>query len=513
MPETENARNSRRIVSNTLALYGRMALATVTGMYTSRIVLQMLGETDNGIYSVVGSLATMCSFLIAAMSQATQRFLAYDLGERNYPQLSRTFSTFVNIYSLLALLVMLLVGPLGAWWLNSGHPNIPADRLTAANWVFFLTIAMVIIDVLVIPYTSMIIAHERLKVFALVSVADVGLRLAIALMLGMFGYDRMIFFACLSLGVTLLMQSFYVFFCLRNYTECKYRLVKDRQLWRTLLSYAGWNLWGNAAYMTMTTGINIVINMFFMPVVNTARDMAYKLTGALSGLYVNLQMAINPQIIKSYAADNRDFMLKLLFRGAKFSFFLMQFVCLPVIFETDFVLKIWLGSPQSHLMVLFARLAAINTLIDCISGTLMTAAQATGQIKLYQSIIGGLLLLILPVSYLLLWLGYPPQATAYVSICVSVIALFVRIAIVSRLMNMPFVAFIRNTLVPAWLCLALALPLPWWLCRIMEPGWGRFLAVCLLPGIAGWWLMYFIGLTPEERTLLRRKKTDRQTSP
>ena len=495
--------DNKRIAKNTLMLYFRMFLTMGVSLYTSRIVLNTLGVEDFGIYNVVGGVVTMFSFLNAAMSSATQRFLSFELGKENYKQLQKVFSMSLNIHVLIASVIFVLAETIGLWFLNA-KLNIPAERMEAANWVYQFSILSFMVTVISVPYNAMIIAYERMNVYAYVSILEVVLKLIIVFMLQWFGYDKLKFYAILVFSISLLIRLVYGIYCNRNFKESRYVFSWDKSLYTTLMSYAGWNLWGNVAGVMFTQGINILLNIFFGPAINAARGIAYQIRGAVTGFVTNFQMAMNPQIIKSYASGNQNYMHQLIFQGAKYSFFLLLLLSLPILFETPLILKIWLKIVPDY-TVIFTRLVLVNILIDCISGPLMTAAQASGKIKVYQSVVGGLLILILPISYLFLKLGYSPQVTLYVSISISIIALFSRLWILRPLVHLSILKFTQFVLVPILMVSLVAVIPPLLTTYFMNPGILAFFIVSSISVLSVLLSIYSLGLERKERVYMKNK--------
>ncbi len=501
--ENPSSQNNKRIAKNTLMLYFRMFLTMGVSLYTSRIVLNTLGVEDFGIYNVVGGVVTMFSFLNSAMASATQRFLSFEIGKNNYDQLKKVFSMSVNIHAIIAFVILILAETLGLWFLNS-KLNIPENRMVAANWVYQFSILSFVVTVLSVPYNAIIIAHERMNVYAYVSIAEVGLKLLIVFMLQWFGFDKLKLYAVLIFSVSLIIRLVYGFYCNINFKESKYHLFWDKSLYSKLMNYAGWNLWGNIASVIFGQGINILLNIFFGPIVNAARGIAFQVRSAVSGFVSNFQMAMNPQIIKSFANGNNKYMHQLIFQGAKYSFFLLFIISLPILLETEIVLKLWLKIVPEY-TVIFTKLVIVNVLIDCISGPLMTGAQASGKIKLYQSVVGGLLILILPISYLFLKLGYLPQVTLYVSILISIIALFSRLWIIRPLVNLSISKFAKQVLLPIIMVVPVALIFPLIIRSLITPGIINLFVVSFVSVLSVIFSIYFIGLNNEEQQFMKNK--------
>ena len=492
----------KRMAKNAGMLYIRMLLTMGVTLYTSRVVLQTLGVDDFGIYSVVAGFVTMLGFLNSAMSSATQRFLSFELGKSGDKDMRGIFSMSLNIHLLIAFFVLLLGETVGLWFVKT-QMTIPDDRLFAAQWVFHLALLSFMVTIISVPYNALIIAHERMSVFAWVSVIDVILKLLIVFMLGWFGMDKLILYALLSLAVVFIIFIVYRRYCKSHFAESHFRLYWDKQLFNTMLSYTGWNLWGNIAAVMSGQGVNILLNIFFGPSVNAARAIAMQVSSALNSFVHNLQAAINPQIIKSYAAGDMIYMHRLVCYGAKYNFFVLFLLSLPVLNNLESIMSIWLGVvPEST--VIFTKLVIYTILIDSLSPPLMTAAQATGHIRLYQSVVGGILLFNVPASYAILKTGGMPETVFYVAILLSIIALSARIILISKLVNMKKRKYIMDAIFPVLSVLFLVLVI-----NIFIEGYfsTSLLGFLFSIGVSGFLVVasiLVVGLKRSERELLGR---------
>ena len=439
-----NTSNYKRIARNAAMLYFRMLFTIIVTLYTSRVVLQTLGVEDFGIYSVVAGFVAILGFLNNAMTSATQRFLSYELGKVEEKNVLAIFSMSMNIHILIAVFALIIGETLGLWFVQT-HLTIPIDRMLAAEWVFHLALFSFVITVVTVPYKALIIAYEKMNVFASISIFDVILKLIAVSSLHLFNVDTLFLYALLSLFVVFIVLSAYFTYSKAYLNDSKYRFHWDPRLFKVLLSYTGWNLWGNIAFVLSGQGINVLLNIFFGPTVNAARAIAMEVSSGLNSFVSSLQVAVNPQIIKSYASDNMSFMYQLVSYSSKYNFLLLFFISMPVFLNTDDVLNFWLGVVPEYAAI-FIKLIIINILIDCISAPLMTAAQATGKIKLYQSIVAGLLLLNLPFSYLLLKADYEPTAVMYVGISTAIIAFIFRLIILNKLIRLPVSSFLKNVI-------------------------------------------------------------------
>lgn len=503
-----NTENNNRIAKNTLLLYFRMLLTMAVSLYTSRIVLNTLGIEDFGIYNVVGGFITMFGFLNNAMATATQRFFSFELGRKDFKRLSQFFSMSVNIHFVIALVLLLLAETFGLWFINT-QLKIPSERMLTANWVYQFSILTFLVGVISVPYNAVIIAHERMKVFARISLIEVLLNLSIVFMLKYFGYDKLRLYAILIFGVSLIIRTIYGIYCYWNFKESKYHFFWDKSLFKTMINFASWNLWGSAAVVLYSQGVNILLNVFFGPIINAAYGIASRLQAALNSFVISFQTAMNPQIIKSYAIHDLTYMHQLVNKGAKYSFFLLFTLSLPILIETEFILKLWLKIIPEY-SVVFTRLIIINILISNLSGSLGVAAQATGNIKLYQGIVGGLLLLILPFSYLFFHYKFPPTITFYIAIIFSIISLFVRLIIVKTLIKINIREYFLQVIWKSIFVGSIAIIVPCLIYLKYESSMIRLSLIAISSFVCNIVSIYFIGLDNSEKNyiynFLRKEK-------
>jgi len=469
-------------------------------LYTVRIVLNTLGVVDYGIYNVVGGIVVMFSFLSSTMSTASQRFFAFELGREDYLQLKRTFSMTVSIYLIIAIAVLLLAETIGLWFLNT-QMVIPVNRMVAANWIFQFSILSFLVTILTIPYNAAIIAHENMKVFAYVSILEVSIKLLIVYLLVYFSYDKLKLYSVLMFATVCLITFIYRTICKRKYKECHFQFYWEKSLFNTLMSYSGWNLFGATAGVLNNQGINILLNVFFGPVVNAARGIAFQISTSVNQFVSNFITAVNPQITKYYAANEKDQMMKLVFQSTKLSYFLLFILSMPVLLETNFILLLWLKQTPQY-VVLFVRLMIIAALIDSLSYPLMTAAQATGKIKKYQAVVGGMMLLNLPISYLFLKLGFLPQITMYISIVISIICLFLRLVLLRSMIGLKVKLFFKSVLFKVFSVSLISYIFPLLLLYRLDDCLLRFLFICISGLVTSIGSIYIIGLTMNERLLV-----------
>jgi len=351
-----------------------------------------------------------------------------------------------------------------------------------------------------IPYNAAIVAHEKMGFFAWNSIIEVGLKLMIVFMLIWFQFDKLILYSILTFIVVLIISLTYLFYCRKQFTESKYQFAWEKELFKSMFSFAGWNLFASLANVGMNQGVNILLNMFFGPAINASRGIAYSINGQIMGFVGYLQMAASPQIIKYYAADEKEEMKKLYYQSSRLSYYLLFIIALPVLLEMDQLLYWWLNEVPEY-TALFARLVIITTLVDCMSGTTIPVVQATGKIKYYQLTVGILIILNMPISYLFLKNGFQPEITMYISILLSWIALFVRLIVVKKILNFSILAYLRNVVQNNIIITCIALFIPVIMLYYLNT-WGKvynsllIIAVSLISAVLS---VFIFGLSKVER--------------
>ena len=466
-------------------------------LFTSRVILQTLGVEDYGVYSVVGGIITMFAFINGGMVSATQRFLTFEIGKGNLSQLKKVFSTSLQIHAIIALIIVLLGETVGLWFLYE-KLVIPENRMTAAFWVYQCSIIACVVNIMSVPYNADIIAHEKMSAFAYISVLEVSLKLLIVYALYFTPWDKLITYAFLILSVQLIIRFVYARYCSKHFEESHYQHKIDKSLFKEMFTFAGWSFWGNLAGVLYTQGLNMMLNVFFGPIVNAARGIAVQVQSAVQQFVSNFQVALNPQITKNYATGHLTQMHNLMFRSARFSFFLLFFLTLPVLLETEYLLTLWLKTVPTDAVV-FTRWMIGISLIYTIANPCVIANQATGKVKVYQAVVGGILLMILPISYIVLKLGAPAYSVFIVHFCVESVAQIARMYMLRKLIDLPMKAYFRHIYLPVILVVAISCILPVYINSQMSDGLIRFLVVGVTSvfsvGVTG----FFIGLTKDER--------------
>ena len=498
-----SSQNTHKIAKNTFMLYIRMLLTMLVALYTSRVVLEVLGVEDFGTYNVVGGIVTMFSFLNGTMAASTQRFLSYAIGKKDLQLLKNTFSLTVSIHCGVAILVLLLAETMGIWFLNT-YMNIPQERMDAARWVYQFSIFSFVVSVIQVPYNAIIIAREQMNIYAYMSIVEVCLKLLVVFMLMWIGYDKLKLYAILIFSVTVVIALFYRIYCKCKFSECKYHFVFDKNMFYSLTSYAGWNLSANIALIARTQGVNILLNIFYGPTLNAARGIAVQVNTAIISFVTNFQMAVNPQIVKSYAQEYLDEMRKIIIKSSKFSFLLLFFGALPFIFETEFILNIWLKNIPTYGIV-FCRLILICTLCDILSGTLGYGALATGKIRNYQMVMSLLFLMNLPVVFLFFKLGSAPQVIFYIEFFIYIIALFTRLILLKRMIDFPVFKYLTEVVGRSLLVAALSSIIPLVIFVTLNAGFIRFILVTIFSLGGNVIISYWIGLNGDERIWIKKQ--------
>ena len=497
----DTSANNKRIAKNTLVLYARMFLMMAVSLYTSRIVLKTLGVEGFGIYNVVGGIVSMMGVINGAMSVSTTRYLTFELGKGDMDRLKQTFSMCVNIYALLALVLLVLSETIGVWFLNT-QLVIPADRMVAANWLFQFSILSTIFSLLTNPYNAVIISREKMNIYAYITLADAILKLAIVYLLLVIPYDKLVVYGFMLMLLHVLNTSVYFVYCNKKYQESRYFFYWETPLFKELLSYTGWNLFGSASGLAKGQGLNILLNMFFNPSVNAARGIAYQVNTNISRFFTNFYVAVRPQITKYYAQGNLEDMFKLVFRSSKMSFFFVLLLSIPLIIEAPYIIKLWLGQ-LPEFVVPFVRIILMITAVDSMANPLMTTAHATGKIALYQSLVGTITILNIPISYIFLYLGSGPVVVFEISLIIAILNLFIRLWIVNRLLDFPVFGYIKTVLLNCLFVAILSAFLPFLVYLFVENNLMGFLMVCSVSLLSTITSAYYVGLNRNERQFLR----------
>ncbi len=497
--------SNKRIARNTVLLYIRTLFSQLIALYTSRKILEILGVEDYGINNVVGGVVGMLTFLNGSMAVATQRFLTVELGRNDLKAFGRVFSMSCLIHLALALIIVIAAETVGLWFLNT-QLNIPADRMTAANWVYQVSVFSVFIGILQTPYTATITAYERMNVYAYVGMSEAVLRLAIVFLLLFISYDHLIVYSLLGLGVSLLLGSIVCLYAIRHFEACRFKWQWDDRLFRAMLGFTGWNLFGTIAWLLKGQGSNILMNIFGGPTVNAARGISFQVSNAIQNLVSGFSTAVNPQLTKNYAAGNREGLFRLMMTSSKISFFLLLLIALPVMIEISYILQLWLVDVPDY-AALFTQLILLEALLNTYGGPMITGLMATGNIKWYQIVVGSVILLIVPISYIFLCLGYSIVTPLIVSIGAMAVSMVLRLWFCKRQLEFSVNIYIYKVICPTIGIFLLSAIAPIVVSQVMVTGFLRLTTVTLVSIASVSVLTYGLGLNSPERQLVRTAAT------
>lgn len=500
---TTTSENNKRIAKNTLLLYFRMLLILAVTLYTSRVVLATLGVEDFGIYNVTGGVVAMFTVISGSLSSAISRFITYELGRGNKERLKTIFSSSIIIQISLALFICILAEIGGVWFLNN-KMNIPTERMDAANWVLQCSILTFMINLISVPYNAAIIAHERMKAFAYVSILEVVLKLAVVFALYLSPFDKLATYASLLVTVAIVIRLIYGFYCKKHFEECKFRFVYDRSVLKEIGGYASWNFTGSSSAVLRDHGGNIIINLFCGPAINAARGIAFQVNTAINGFVTNFMTALNPQIIKSYASGDCKYMMNLIFQGARLSFYMLLLLSLPVLVNTHYILALWLKIVPEH-AVLFVQLVLVFAMSESISNPLITAQHATGRIRNYQLIVGGLQLTNLPLSYILLRVGLFPEVVIVVAIAVSQCCLAARLILLRGMIGLSLRKYVIKVYLNVLIVTIISAFIPFLVSRQLEESFLNFVLLTLMSLFCTGFTIYYIGCNRTERQFVLNK--------
>jgi len=482
-----------------------MFITMVVGLYTSRIVLQTLGVVDYGLYNVVGGIVAMFTFINGAMINATTRYITFYLGKNDDSMLNTVFNMASIVHLVLGLTIVVLGESVGLWFLQN-KMQIPANRMFACFCLLQFSIATTFLSILYVPYNACVIAHEKMSAFAYISILDVFLKLAIVISLRWISADRLIVYGLLLSLISAMDLTIYLIYCKKNFTETKLRKVWDKPLFKEMLSFAGWGLIGNFSYIFYSQGVNILLNMFCGPAVNAARGVAVQVESVIKQFANNVQTAINPQIIKSYAAEEKERTYSLVFASSKYCFYLLYLLSLPIIIETDFVLNLWLGkgSVPEH-TVNFIRIILCISLLDAFINPLFTANLASGKLKLYQICVCSVSYVFMFITYFILKLTEIPESVFYCLFVSTLIGVGIRIFVVHRQIQLPVGLYVKSVVFKVLLVVAISIILPVAVYFYVDDGLAGFFASSAMSVLSVAATIYFFGIDSIERTWLKSK--------
>lgn len=496
-----NESTNKRIAKNTLLLYVRMLLTMAIGLYTSRVVLAELGISDYGLYSVVGGIVTMFTFINGSLNAGIQRFLTFELGRGDVAQLKKIFSTAIVIYTFLALIILFLAETIGLWFLLN-KMNFEAGRLNAAIWVYQFSIIACMVSIIQVPFMAALVAHEKFNIYAYMSIYDAVMKLAIVFLLTFAPFDKLIFYAFLILLVSTSSAVIYNWYCRKHFDECRFFWSFDKSVFKKMFSFSAWDVVGSLAVLGQMQGVNIIINLFCGTIVNAAYGIATTVNNIINTFAANIITAASPQIVKSYAQKHLDEMFSLVINTAKMSSYLLLVIGIPVFVEIEFLLKIWLGEYPSY-APLFLRIILVQSWVKTLGEPTIRALHAIGNIKLLNIVVGVILLLILPISYFLMRFGYPPEIALGANIILWTVAIPIRLMLLRRYCGFPVMAYIKEVVVLGLVIAIICFTIPYMTQKMLaNEGWTQFLLVVVLSVITSIIIIYSIGLPKHIKTIL-----------
>lgn len=493
--------DNKRIAKNTMFLYFRMLLIMGVSLYTSRVVLRILGVEDYGLYNVVGGIVTMFTFLNGSLGSATSRYITFELGKKDFERVNKVFNTALIIHIAIALIIIVLAESIGLWFFYE-KMTIPADRLNAAFWVYQISIITCFFSLTQVPYNATIIAFEDMKIYAYVGIAEVILRLLIVYLLAISPIDRLVFYAILLCVLQIGVMSFYRYYCNRHFSSCRINFSKDKVLFKEMFSYAGSDMIGSISALAQGQGLNILLNVFYGPIVNAARGIAYQVQGAITQFSNNFMTAVRPQIIKLYAEGKVNEMLRLVEHSSCFSYYLMWMISFPICLEAHYILSLWLGVYPEH-TVNFLILIIILCLIQTLKTPRTTVYHATGHLKVTNMIVGGILCAAFPLAYLFLKLGGSPESVFWAANITMLLSEFASVIILKRYIKYSSINYLLSVHGRCALVTTISFALPYIIYdKLLDEGFMRLITTCILTTFSVILTSFYIGMNKGMRVKL-----------
>ncbi len=507
MLQTRTADN-KRIAKNTLMLYFRMLLTLAVGLYAARIVLQTLGASDYGLYNVVGGIVTLFTFISGTLASGTQRFLSFALGEDNIEKMKTVFSTASYLHAFFALIIF-VVSEIVSLYLLYFQMQIPEGRMQAAFWVFQFSTIAAMVAVVQVPYMSSLIAHEKMDIYAWVSIYDVVMKLLIVFLIQVVEFDKLILYAFLFFLVHLSTAVIYMLYCRNKYEECRMFGGFNKETFREIASFSGWNIFGCGAVALQGQGVNILLNMFFGTVVNAARGIAFQVNGIILQFVNNFQTAVNPQIVKLYASGQKEQMIRLVLNNSKMAAYLFLLIAIPLFIELEFVLGLWLGE-YPYYTPAFLRIIIFQSLVQTITRPVVMAIHAVGKMKWVNLTSGTALLLILPVSYIMLRMGTSPVTVFMVNLIPWFVELFFELYWLKRYIDFPFWGFYRKVYAVVFPLSILMFSIPFGIKQFVKlSGWQSLIVTCLVSTLSTSMIVCYLGISKNLRERILGIITDK----
>ena len=489
------------IAKNTVFLYIRMIIIMIISLYTSRVILQTLGVTDFGIYNVIAGIVVLLAFFQTAITNASQRFISYELGCGSDESVNRIFCVNITVLLLIACIIFVLLETVGLWIVNS-FLNLPSDRLNAANWVYQFSILTFVINIIRVPYNATIIANERMKFYAYISILEALLKLVVVYALILVRIDKLILYAFLLLSVSILFFVIYRYYCLKTFNTCKFHIIYDKQQIKQILSFSGWSMLGAVSNVTAQQGGNIILNIFNGVVSNAAFGIANQVSHAVYSFSSNLQTAFNPRITKLYAIRDYNHLIILINRASFFSYYLMLILAVPIMINMPFVLTLWLKEVPEY-AVGFCQLMLIYQLIDAFQAPLGTFIYATGSIKNYNIWLSALIFLNLPLSIMFLSLGFSIYSVLIIRCVINIITAIIRMIYVKRAFDYPSAQYVKEVVTRVVIATTVVFCFPLLIKSCFQDNFYGFILSSFIYFVITLFIIYFIGVRKDERIYLK----------
>lgn len=498
----DNSSNNKRIAKNTMFLYFRMGLVLVVSLFSTRIILQALGDEDYGIYNVVSGFVTMFAFLNTSMSNGVQRFYNFSIERKNECSITEVYNTSLQIQAILAVVLLVLLETVGMWYMYN-KMVIPVERFNSALWVFQFSVLSLLVIVMQIPYSAAIMAYERMDYYAYVSIFDVLAKLGIAYAIKYSDSDRLLLYGLLNLFVTVIGFTLYFVYAKRQFNELKtvFRIKKD--LFKPMLSFSGWNVFGSFAYMLKSQGLNMLLNVFFGPVVNAARGVSNMVMSAIQGFQNNIVVAFRPQLVQSYASGDFRRVEKLFFSLSKVSFVLLSLLSIPVIAEIDYILKLWLGSDVPDYTIPFTILVLVNMVISSLNTPVSQVVHATGLMKNYQIGTSLIICSIVPIAWIFLKLGYNATIVYWISLLFTIVNQIICNLLLKKVFDYSLMSYLRSVIFPCLIFVMLAPLLPFLLRSILPCSFVRLVIVSICSVVSSLTIAYLSVLDKSEKDMVK----------
>lgn len=495
------SQDNKRIAKNTALLYVRSLILLVITLYTSRVILKALGVEDYGIYNLVGGVVTMFAMISGTLSSASQRFITFALGKGDPDNSKKVFSNSITLHIVLGLIIVVILEIGGVWFLNH-KLNIPEGRMAVANIVLQCSIATFFVNIISVPFNSLIIAHERMSAFAYISILEGVLKLLIAILLLYVWIDKLVLYAVLQLALAVLLRAIYSIYSNRHFEEARgLKLHIDKGLFKEMFSFAGWNLFGQTSMVLRNQGVDIVLNIFFGVTVNAAKGVSNQVQHAVMQFVGNFQTALKPQLTKSVAQNDIQRTHELIIQGSRFSFYLMLLFTVPLIISSKEILGIWLVKVPDWATV-FVQLTMFYLLLDTQSRFLLHAIMATGKIRNYQIVVGGTKLMAIPMAYLWLRVGGTPTVGIWVNIILEILCLGERLYFNQKMLNLPVAVFLNSAFTKCFLVLIVSMIMPYLSYKYVTNSLWIVLPISIVSTLLS---VYYLGLNKSERMMLMDK--------